>query len=85
MDELLTALAEIEAIINSRPLSYLSSEDMEEPLTPSHLLVGRRILNLPDHLGHVENPNDEDYSVDPTTLTRRMKHLNTTLNYFWNR
>lgn len=50
MDELLTALAEIEAVINSRPLSYLSSEGVEEPLTPSHLLVGRRILNLPDHL-----------------------------------
>jgi len=29
-------LEQVEAIVNSRPLSYLSSEDIEEPLTPSH-------------------------------------------------
>ena len=51
-DEMHTALVEIEGIINSRPISYLSSDDVEEPLTPSHLLVGRRILNLPDHLNY---------------------------------
>ena len=33
-DEILTAVVEIEAIINARPLSYVSMEDMEEPLTP---------------------------------------------------
>ena len=47
-DELLTALTEVEMIVNSRPLSYVSTEDIEEPLTPSHLLVGQRILSLPD-------------------------------------
>ena len=31
-DELHTVLVEVEAILNSRPISYLSSEDMEEPL-----------------------------------------------------
>lgn len=85
MDELLTALAEIEAVINSRPLSYMSPDDVEEPLTPSHLLVGRRLLNLPDHLGYVDEPGEEEFSTDPSTLSRRMKHLNTTLNHFWNR
>ena len=40
-DELVTAITEVEAIINSRPLSYVSTEDVDEPLTPSHLLVGR--------------------------------------------
>ena len=40
LDELNTVLAEVEAIINSRPLSYISSDDLEEPLTPSHLLTG---------------------------------------------
>lgn len=38
-DELVTVLAEIEAVINSRPLSYVTGGDIEEPLTPSHLLV----------------------------------------------
>ena len=47
-DELLTAVTEVEMILNSRPLSYISTEDIEEPLTPSHLLIGRRVLNLPD-------------------------------------
>lgn len=41
LDELYTVLIEVESIINSRPLSYVSSGDLEEPLTPSHLLMGR--------------------------------------------
>ena len=47
-DEILTAVTEVESIINSRPLSYVSTDDMEEPLTPSHFLTGRRLLNVPD-------------------------------------
>ena len=46
-DELLMTVVEIEAVINSRPLSYTSATDFEEPLTPSHLVVGRWLLNLP--------------------------------------
>jgi hypothetical protein len=34
LDELTTALAGIEAVLNSRPLTYISSEDMDEPITP---------------------------------------------------
>ena len=51
LDELHTAIVEIESIINSRPLSYVMSSDLEEPLTPSHLLIGRQVLNLSDNLG----------------------------------
>jgi len=39
-DEFRTALVEIEMVLNSRPLTYISSEDFDEPLTPSHLLTG---------------------------------------------
>ena len=85
LDELVTVLAEIESVINSRPLTYVSAGDMEEPLTPSHLIVGRRILNLPDHLSHLDDLEDEEFSPDSTLLTRRMKHLGNTLNHFWNR
>ena len=34
-------------IINSRPLSYVSTEDLQETLTPSHLLIGHRLFSLP--------------------------------------
>ena len=40
-DELLTAIVEVDMVINSRPLSYMSANDLEEPLTPSHLIVGQ--------------------------------------------
>ena len=74
-DELLTAVVEIEAVINSRPLSYVSAMDVEKPLTPSHLLVGRRILSLPDYLGHMCEPSDKDFEVSASQLTKRMKLL----------
>ena len=43
-------LMEIESVINSRPITYVSSDGLEEPLTPSHLLTGRRPMDFPDHL-----------------------------------
>ena len=83
-DEMHTAIVEIEAIINSRPLTFLNSDDTEEPLTPSHLLVGRRILSLPDNLAHFAH-EDEDFEVTGESLQRRAKHLNSVLNHFWKR
>lgn len=87
LDELYTALTEVESIINSRPLSYISSNDLEEPLTPSHLLMGRRVLSMPDHLSLTIDPNDEDFTANPTStqLSDRVKRLNGALNYFWSR
>lgn len=42
-EELPTLLIQIEGVLNSRPLTYLY-EDNDEPLTPSHLVLGRRVL-----------------------------------------
>ena len=83
-DEMHTAIVEIEAIINSRPLSYVGSDDTEEPLTPSHLLVGRRILGLPDNLSYLEL-DDADFEVTDASVQRRARHLNSVLNHFWKR
>ena len=61
-DELLTALTEVEMVVNSRPLSYMSTEDAEEPLTPSHLLTGRRVLSLPDSTLYHELHEDVEFT-----------------------
>ena len=84
-DELLTAVTEVEEIVNSRPLSYVTSDDLEEPLTPSHLLVGRRVLSLPDDLSYLGETADDDFEVTPTYLSRRVRYLNGVLNQFWRR
>ncbi|XP_028397211.1 uncharacterized protein LOC114521021 [Dendronephthya gigantea] len=83
-EELLTVVAEVEMILNSRPLSYVSTEDLEEPLTPSHLLTGRRLLSLPDK-DSTSDIADQDFSLDEKELSRRMKHLSTLMNHFWKR
>ena len=46
-DELLTTLVEVEGTLNSRPLTYAYDEVGSEPLTPSHLMVGR-LMSMPD-------------------------------------
>ena len=46
-EELLMLLVDTECVLNSRPLTYVYSQedDVEEPLTPSHLLFVRRLLS----------------------------------------
>ena len=85
LNELRTAIVEIELIINSRPLPYVTSSDLEEPLTPSHLLIGKQVLNLPDNLGYSVNSDNEDFTIYSSQLDRRSKHLANTLNHFWKR
>ena len=70
----------MELVLNSRPLTYVSAEDLEEPLTPSHLMYGRHIMNLPDHL--LDDGEDE---IDSQALNSRVKYLNRTLDSFWKR
>ena len=44
-----TLLAQIEAVLNSRPLMSISSDDTDlSVLTPSHFLIGPPITALPD-------------------------------------
>ena len=43
--QLQTVIQEIELILNSRPLGVMYDNDMEQILTPNHLLFGRK-LNL---------------------------------------
>ncbi|XP_011858374.1 PREDICTED: uncharacterized protein LOC105555930 [Vollenhovia emeryi] len=48
-EELATALSQIEACLNSRPLSSMSADPMDlQPLTPAHFLIGEALTSLPD-------------------------------------
>jgi len=63
LEVLQTLIVEVEAVLNDRPLTYLSADVTDpEPLTPSHMLYGRRITMLP-------YPVVEDELTDPTFLS----------------
>ena len=76
-EELMTVLIEVEAVFNSRPLTYIYAEDVEEPLTPSHLLIGRRLLTLPD-----TERCGEGLSSTQETITKRARYQRTLADYF---
>ena len=82
-EELLTVIIETEMIPNVRPLSYVTSVDAEKPLTPSHLLHGRRLMGLPDPCtGDLIDP---DFELSSTELSKRMNHLSNVMIHFWRR
>ena len=83
-DELLTVVTEVEAILNSRPISYVSSEGIEEPLTPSHLLCGRRLLSLPNAISD-NGKDDPDWQPNKNDLNRKRVHLESLIRHFWKR
>ena len=79
-DELLTALTEIEMVLNSRLLTCISVDDQEEPLIPSHLLVGWWLMSFPDHLlAIIYNVKGDK---EDCRLNICLKHLNHSLDLF---
>ena len=76
-EEATTVLAQIEACLNSRPLTPLpSAEDKGiEVLTPGHFLIGRPIEALPD-------PSETSQSF---TLLKRWHLCQALVRHFWRR
>ena len=66
-EELNTVVIEVEAVINSRPLSYVRADDLDQPLTPVNLLTGRRLLSLLDAAGYQDI--EEDFNITSNHLT----------------
>ena len=73
-EELESVLIETEGVLNSRPLTYVYEELSEDPLTPSHLVIGRRLL---------DKPTVSTESL--RTMARRERYLQTLLTHFKNR
>ncbi|XP_066921186.1 uncharacterized protein, partial [Clytia hemisphaerica] len=72
-DEFLSLLIEIERTINNRPLTFIYDELTEEPLTPNHLLYGKR-------LGR--NTNTTNDNSDSFELSENTKQA---IEHFWKR
>ena len=78
-EELQTVIIDVEGIINSRPLTYIYDDDVEEVLTPSHLVLGRRLPSTFDE------PFDDGVDVDSAVITKRTKYLKSLSDYYWKR
>ncbi|XP_045188261.1 uncharacterized protein LOC123546137 [Mercenaria mercenaria] len=75
-----TILTEIEAVLNDRPLTYVTSDTSDpEPLTPSHLLYGRRITTPVDYSA-IQNVNSNH-----NTANKQVRIQRELLNRFWER
>ncbi|XP_022172914.1 uncharacterized protein LOC111035558 [Myzus persicae] len=75
-EELATVVCRIESVLNSRPLTPLSSEPGDlESLTPGHFLTGQPLLCVPE----------PDVSVAPSRLVSRWKLLHQCHQAFWKR
>ncbi|XP_045502155.1 uncharacterized protein LOC123699276 [Colias croceus] len=75
-EELATVLSQIEACLNSRPISVISSDaDDPLPLTPGHFLIGEPVINISDR-------NYDDCNVNKL---ERWNVIQKMVNNFWRR
>lgn len=75
-EEFLTVVTQVEGILNSRPISPLSSHSSDlEPLTPGHFLIGRPINSI------AEPP----VITEPDNRLSRWKRLTKMVEQIWKR
>ena len=75
-EEFTTILTQVEACLNSRPLTPLSCDsDSVEALTPGHFLIGKPIESLPD----------TSLSYHALPLLRRWHLCQSIVRHFWQR
>ena len=74
-NEMSTVFAEVESLVNSRPLGQPSNDANDlQPLTPNHLVLGRATADIPPH------PFQE-----ATTYRKRFEYVQSLVQLFWSR
>ncbi|XP_066924368.1 uncharacterized protein [Clytia hemisphaerica] len=71
-DELSTLLKRIENILNNRPLTHIYDSEITQPLTPNHLIYGRKIETSVKNTDENENDNEINCGA-----------IKRALSYFW--
>ena len=80
-----TLVVEVEAVLNDRPLTYTPSKcDDMDPLTPAHVLYGRRITSLPYEFVEDDEVDDPTFG-DESSVRRLAKRQALTLQHFKSR
>lgn len=75
-EEMTTCLTQIEAILNSRPLTPLSTDPTDlSALTPGHFLIGRSLTSVP-------HPQVTDVNI---LRLKRYQRVESLRQHFWNR
>ncbi|XP_047986591.1 uncharacterized protein LOC125226606 isoform X1 [Leguminivora glycinivorella] len=75
-EEMATCLTEIEAALNSRPLTSFSTDPSDfTALTPSHFLIGRSLMSIPQ-------PQVPDVNIN---RLERYKRIQLIRQHFWSR
>ena len=75
-DTFATALNEIEAFLNNRPITDVPTDINDaDALTPNHFLLGRAHINVPP--GRIDRK--------PVTYSRRWKYAQQIADHVWNR
>ena len=75
LEELTTIVTEVEAVLNDRPLTYVSDG---VPLTPSHLMCGRPLKSLPHPIYDDMDYHENEQSV----LIKQATHMRNLLEHF---
>ena len=84
MESLQTIIVEVEGLLNDRPLTHSSDIGDPGPITPSHLLHGRRITTLPHVTTEDDEITDPDFG-DASQIRYRAKVHAVIIKQFWNR
>ncbi|XP_071128314.1 uncharacterized protein [Mytilus edulis] len=76
-----TIVIEIEGTLNNRPITHISTDIKDpEPLTPAHLLYGRRLDNQSEQ--NIDSVTSEDLHVK---LNKNLQRNNELINHFRSR